>query len=98
MGGGLVLETLLKKLHFRFNSAARREAIAALKKLGNWGSVLSPVFGYLFGGTFQEKVAIAIGAAALFIVCHAIAIYVAGLEAEKKRLEEAEADKSPKDR
>jgi hypothetical protein len=77
---------------YRFNKAARAEATAGLKKLGGWSAVLSPVFGYVFGGTLPEKAAIAVGSVVLYVVCHVCVVYIAGLEDDKKTKSKPEDD------
>jgi hypothetical protein len=68
-------------MKFTFNAAARAEATKALNHLRSKGSPLTVLAG-LFLNSLGDRVAVALGALLVYVVCTGGLVYVKGLEAK----------------
>lgn len=67
------------KITFRFNQAARKEAVVALQHLRTKGSPLTVLAGLLLN-SLGERIAVALGGLLVYLVCTIGIVYVRGLE------------------
>lgn len=85
------------KITFRFNAAARREALVALQHLRTKGSPLTVCAG-IFLNSLGERLAVALGGLIVYVLCTFGMIYVRGLEEKGvKRKTDKEKEKSKSD-
>lgn len=66
-------------IHFSFNASARKEAIAALQHLRTKGSPLTVLAGLILN-SLGERLAVAFGGLAVYVLCTVGIVYVRGLE------------------
>jgi hypothetical protein len=78
---------MFKNFKFRFNAAARKEAVKGLQKMGSVGSPVGLLLANLLFTNAGDRLVLSIVAAANYVVCNALVVWVAGLEdsSTKKR-------------